>query len=623
MDAVLNLTTPRPLGEILVAQQLITNGQLRHALELQERDGSRLGDILVSQGYIGYLTLYKALARREGLPFVNLLDTPPDLSLLHQQWCRDYMLLRVLPIAMDGDITVIAVCDVSLEVMTWIRSYYGINTRLVITSPIDIRRVVEQHFGTFFEDESRFALWRKEPQASAKDTLYPAQKYGFALCGFVLVALCVLYPAVMLFATLLCAHIAYSISMGFKCFIFRSRPAVSDAVWQERLSRLDSEELPIYSILIPMYREAESLPQMLKAMHAMDYPATKLDIKLILEDDDHEMITAAQALRPNYRFDIVRVPASQPRTKPKACNYSLHFARGKYVTIYDADDIPDPLQLKKAVWQFMYSGHDVVCLQARLNYYNANASWLTQSFSLEYHILFDYLLKGLAYRNIPIPLGGTSNHIHLERLRKLGDWDPYNVTEDADLGIRITAQGLRTQILDSLTLEEAPHTARAWLKQRSRWIKGYMQTWLVHMRSPSVLYRALGFRAFVGFQLFVGLSSLVFLSVPVVWVLSALWWAQPELMISTHAYADSAMYALSILTAGNFLFYIISQWYFTLAAARDSSSKGLLLAALLYPLYLLLHCIASYKALWQLIVKPHYWEKTMHGLYKKTQKNTR
>lgn len=317
--------------------------------------------------------------------------------------------------------------------------------------------------------------------------------------------------------------------------------------------------------------------------------------------------------KPRYQFEIIRVPPGKPRTKPKACNYALRFARGEFITIFDADDRPEPAQLKKAVHAFRTQAPDIVCLQARLNYYNAGDNLLTRFFSLEYTILFRVLLGGLERMGIPIPLGGTSNHIALDRLKSLGEWDPYNVTEDADLGTRLAARGFRTAMLDSYTMEEAPNRIWPWLKQRSRWIKGYMQTWLVHMRDPVHLYRTLGWKSFAGFQCFIGLSTFTFLSAPLVWALSILWFSH-----AGAAYLPAWLGWLSLL---NLCLNIFSHWYFTLYCVRHypNHTRSMAVAALLYPLYLVLHSLASYKALWQLIVNPHFWEKTTHGLARKAE----
>ena len=378
------------------------------------------------------------------------------------------------------------------------------------------------------ETSSRLSLWQTLPQSSARITLLPRHElaaYGL-LC--VAIAFAISKPAATALAVIIFCHIAYGATMLFKCLIFASGTrATRQMNWTKRLASLDERRLPVYTILVPMFRESASLPGLLEAMQNFDYPASKLDIKLLLEADDRETLNAAYALKPRYQFDIIRVPPGQPRTKPKACNYALRFAHGEFVTIFDADDRPEASQLKKAVHAFRSLPAEVVCVQARLNYYNANDNLLTRFFSLEYTILFHFMLYGLERLGIPIPLGGTSNHIALARIRELGEWDPYNVTEDADLGTRLSARGFRTAMLDSYTMEEAPNTVMPWIRQRSRWIKGYMQTWLVHMRHPVQLYRALGPKGFIGFQFFVGLSSFAFLTVPLLWGLSQPVLAEP------------------------------------------------------------------------------------------------
>lgn len=597
-----------PLGERLVAGGLLAREQLEHALALQARDGGRLGDILIGEGMLGYLPLYREVAALEGLPFVDLLREPPQEGLPQENAREDYLRLRVMPWRCEQGEVVVAACEVTLDVMAWLRETYGIHARLAITSPLDVRRTVVRLFGGSLQEDSCLSLWKRAPHASARDTLTKRQRQLLQGFSAAIAVFTLWLPGAAALAFLLLCHTAYAATLLFKCGVYAAglrRPGID---WQARLATLQVQHLPVYTVLIPMYREAESLPDMLAAMQAMDYPAAKLDIKLVLEADDQVTLAEAMRLKPGYRFDIVRVPPCQPRTKPKACNYALRFARGEYVTIYDADDRPDPLQLKKAVWMFRNLPDEVVCLQARLNYYNAEDNLLTRFFSLEYHALFDMQLPGLERLGIPIPLGGTSNHLHLLRLRELGEWDPFNVTEDADLGVRITTQALRTAMLDSDTMEEAPVTVGAWLKQRSRWIKGYMQTWLVHMRKPLALYHRLGMKSFLGFQLFVGLSTFTFLSAPVVWGVSLAWWQAAGELPSW----------LGMLTAGNLALHLGSSWWFTLWAIRGKNpSRAMRRAALLYPLYLVLHSLASYKALWQLAVNPHYWEKTMHGLVRR------
>ena len=235
---------------------------------------------------------------------------------------------------------------------------------------------------------------------------------------------------------------------------------------------------------VPLYREAQVVPQFVQAMLALDYPPEKLQILFLTEEDDAETRNAIRALSLPPHFKILVVPDGKPRTKPRACNYGLMHAQGPYVVIYDAEDIPDPLQLKKAVLTFASHGTDVVCVQAKLNFYNIRQNLLTRWFTAEYSAWFNLILPGLQLAKFSLPLGGTSNHFRAAALRALGAWDAYNVTEDCDLGLRLKRYRMNTVILDSTTLEEANPQLKNWLRQRSRWIKGYMQTYLVHMRNP-------------------------------------------------------------------------------------------------------------------------------------------
>jgi glycosyltransferase XagB len=609
------LLAPSPrLGDLLLKSGIISLGRLQRCLELQEHKGGRLGDILIGENMIGYYDLYRAIAAQLNLPFVDLLKTPPTPHLLHEADISDYLRLQLVPWRSEKDVITIAICDPSNEVMEWIRTHFGNKAQLIITSPLDIRRTIECIFGNSLETSSCMKLWENAPHASARRTLSNPQVHWIGSLLLVTLLGLIHAPAWCILVAIMICQMAYFITMVFKCLVFTasSSPPMSD-FWTKALEKLDTQTLPIYTVLIPMYKEAASLPSLIEVLQKLDYPPHKLDIKLVLESDDLETINAAYALKPSYQFEIIRVPRGVIRTKPKACNYALRFTRGEFITVFDADDHPDPLQLKKAVYMFRHSPPDVVCLQARLNYYNAGENVLTGLFSLEYTILFNFMLPGLERLGMPIPLGGTSNHIARERLLEEGEWDPFNVTEDADLGARFAARGLKTRMLDSITHEEAPSTVNAWIKQRSRWIKGYMQTWLVHMRSPRTLLRTLGWRGFLGFQCFVGLSTFTFLTAPFMWALSLLWVGNVFLL---HEIAIPSW--LVWLTIINIVFNVVGVWCFTANCLPlyRRRSYVLFLATFLYPLYMLLHSIASYKALWQLIFRPHFWEKTTHGLTK-------
>jgi glycosyltransferase XagB len=593
-----------PLGTLLRKQGLVMEDQLRHALAIAQNTRTRLGDVLISEGIIGYPPLYKTLATQYGLPFVDLLKNPPDASLLSIQHVDEYVRLRTLPFARKAGRIQIATAEYSEDAIAFIHKHHGTEVDFFLTSPLDIQRTIQSIFTQTLTHQSTMRLFETSPDASALH-----RKTWGRIFGLILVLSCI---AVALYHhtshTLLyffaACQLLYAATMLFKGIIYTAGLKRQHAPMP--YTHLKDEDLPVYTVLIPMYKETESMPHLLSAMHRMDYPPAKLDIKLVLEEDDDDTLDAAYALHPRYQFDIIRVPASLPRTKPKACNYALRFARGEFVTVYDADDRPDPKQLKKAVAAFRSLPPEFICLQARLNYYNLHDNLLTRLFSLEYAMLFHVLLHGMARLSMPILLGGTSNHIALARLKELGEWDPFNVTEDADLGTRLAARGYKTAMLDSTTMEEAPNTLPAWFRQRARWIKGYIQTWLVHMRRPISLMRTLKVHGFLGFQFFVALSSFSYLTAPLGWLFTGLW------MVDHTHILPPWLYALSIANLGGYIFLHLAT-SLHLAFLYRTQRNHMLITALLYPFYLILHSFASYLALWQLLTNPYGWNKTSHG----------
>jgi cellulose synthase/poly-beta-1,6-N-acetylglucosamine synthase-like glycosyltransferase len=358
-----------------------------------------------------------------------------------------------------------------------------------------------------------------------------------------------------------------------------------------------------------MFREGKMVPGLARALRALDYPLGKLDIKIVLEAGDRETIEAARTLGLEGVFEIILVPPSNPQTKPKACNFALRFARGEYLVIYDAEDRPEPDQLRKVVATFRRSPRNTACLQCRLNYYNAAENWLTRMFTLDYALWFDHVLPGLERLNMPIPLGGTSNHFRTAVLRELHAWDPFNVTEDADLGIRIGQKGYRVGVVDSTTFEEASCQTRNWIRQRSRWIKGYMQTLLVHTRRPLQLIRHAGPLGFLGFVFFIGGTVLTGLLNPIFWALYLCW------LVASIGGFDMLFppillfLALFNLLAGNGAFI-----YLTMLAPIHRRWLELIPYSLTVFGYWVLMSIAAYKALYQLLRDPFFWEKTHHGV---------
>ena len=376
---------------------------------------------------------------------------------------------------------------------------------------------------------------------------------------------------------------------------------------------IPDEQLPRYTILLPAYNEPDIVHELLVGIGRLDYPRDKLQVLLVLEDDDDDTLTALDGANlEEFGVTLVRVPPSQPRTKPKACNYALQNIEitGEFVTIYDAEDRPDPLQLRRVVHVFTESvDSTLVCIQCRLGYFNERQNLLTRWFAIEYEHWFHYMLPELGRRGCALPLGGTSNHIRFQLLMDLGGWDAYNVTEDADLGIRLGRQGYRTAVVDSVTLEEATSDAINWLRQRSRWYKGYLQTFLVHFRGPRELVQHVGLLPAVRI-------AAVTAGMPIANMVNLLFWWGIWLWYAGKPDWESALfpppvYYVCLIT---FMLGNAATIFVTVFLLRADHKSYLLPAALLLPGYWLLQSLGAIKGLYQLIARPSYWEKTVHGL---------
>ena len=462
-------------------------------------------------------------------------------------------------------------------------------------------------------DRSINGLRDDDPLNSASVPIMGWQKAALAAVGVVIVGCGIWSPMGTVVVLIGICTLGYVATMADRVMIFRkgleSRPIV---VSDEEARAIPDVDLPPYTILVPAYNEPEVVDDLIGAMAALEYPKEKLQVLLLLEADDDVTIAAARRCAEVDAITIVLVPPAEPRTKPKACNYGLHFATGEVVTIYDAEDLPEPLQLRRVVAAFARLPEDVACIQAKLAYHNGHQNLLTGWFTAEYGLWFGYLLPGLMSTESPIPLGGTSNHLKHPVLDKIGAWDPHNVTEDADLGLRISASGYRTAVVESTTLEEANSDPINWIRQRSRWYKGYLQTWLVHMRRPRQLLQTIGWRSFIRFNLVLAGTPIIAVLNLMFWLITAMWFlGQPEVI---GAVFPRYIYfpALAALIFGNF-----ATIYMNLISLREDDRPDLLVPALTVPLFWLMMSIAAAKGTYQLIRQPSYWEKTFHGLSEK------
>jgi len=493
-----------------------------------------------------------------------------------------------------------------------------------LVSPTTVRNIFQFRFSNELLSYAGEALAINAPLSCAKSGLSGFQIIGIlGLVGLSLYGFWV-SPQISLYALSACFTLFFFCLIVFRLIIALRFRSISKLFMPSTLPLPRNHPvLPIYTLLVPLFRETAVLPQLIAALEELDYPKAKLDIKLLLEEIDTKTIEAVNTMNLPPYFHVVIVPDSQPRTKPKALNYGLQLAQGDFVVIYDAEDIPEPNQLRQALEIFENSPSNCAVIQAKLNFYNQKQNWLTKQFTMEYSSLFDGVLPAYFKFSIPLPLGGTSNHFRTEVLHTVGAWDPYNVTEDADLGMRLYRHGYRADLLGSTTYEEACSQFSSWLYQRTRWLKGWMQTYYVHMRQPFTLWRELGTWKFIGFQLVIGAPIFSALVHPIflgflVW--SFLFKGMPFFEFPN--FYDSWLlnlpqnWPLNWPLWGLALFNLIVGYFATMwlgsQALHFRKLSGFIFTITTLPLYWLLISFATYRALFQLIHAPFYWEKTDH-----------
>ncbi|MFD1719538.1 glycosyltransferase [Georgenia deserti] len=626
------------IGDILVDRGLATPEQIEDALARQRSEGGTLGQQLVTAGVLTRLELYGALADQWDAPLVDLVADPPQRDLVTRQpysriLNQGWVAWRGDPV---GELTVATTVAPTETLRSQIQEEFPqADVRLVTTTDWDLWRAVEASHRQELLYLSQDKLSVDDPNASARSGLRLWQNAGPIVLMVALLGWIVLQPLTAFAAILTAANAIFLLSIVFKTISgilapLRAYRRNRDRLWemQERERRgldplwhhdRDDAELPVYTVLMPVFHEANIVEKLVTNIGALDYPKSKLDVLLLLEESDTETIERARAMRPPAYVRLVVVPPGRPQTKPRACNYGLAFARGEYVVIYDAEDQPHPDQLRKAVAAFdrdriereVLGRRDqkpLACVQASLTYFNADYNVLTRMFATEYAHWFEAMLPGMDNTKIPIPLGGTSNHFHTERLRELGAWDPWNVTEDADLGLRASVKGYRASVIDSSTAEEATSRTGAWIRQRTRWIKGYIVTSAVNTRHPVQFARRVGVRGVIGMIGLIMATPLAFLFYPISLAFTALTYIGVQ-FIGLPMPAPVVLVSIVTFVVGNAAMIVSA---FLAATWRYNWRIGAF--AVFSNVYWLLHGWAAWRALFQVLRDPHTWEKTPHGL---------
>ena len=572
--------------------------------------GTSFVEELLASGCVPEVRLFQAIADELGVTFMAAVD---PASILADEKRRLASLglrrgLRMVRMHDAGGAGVHLVADPAID-LTRLRWHLArtphLRASLRIAPPSALRAAVLARSSPRLLFDAQHRLHLHSPEFSARTVLSAWQGASAATCALVLLFSAWLAP----FATMLAVHCVASV--GFlACVALRFLAWTSaEPLRLRRLRPVDPARQPVYSVLVALYREKEIVPQLLAALGRLQWPRARLEIKLVCEADDDETLQALRAHRLPPGMELVLVPPGLPRTKPKALAYALPLCSGEFVTLYDAEDRPDPLQLVEAWQRFCEEPDDLACLQAPLVVTNGGAGALASMFSFEYAALFRGLLPWLAGRMLVLPLGGTSNHFRRAALDAVGGWDGYNVTEDAELGVRLARYGYRTGILSRPTYEDGPETLAVWLPQRIRWFKGWIQTWLVHMREPAALWRELGPASFLAMQIMalgMVLSALMhpLFAGSVLYALARLAWAGG---IAGHEVAVAAI-GLANIAVGYAAFIVLG-----LTTLTPAEKTRPLTFVALTPLYWLLLSAAAWAALWEIYRRPHHWSKTPHA----------
>ena len=595
-----------PLGTILLRRGAIHAADLVRALELQSRKQARLGDILRAHGMASEEDIVAALAEQFGTTIVDTRQGRPDPRLIDRLGPRRCLQIGCLPWSRAGAVTVVgtATPDAFETHRPELEARLGPVVMAVLPE-------AELHRALLRSRQSALRLMAETCVAATESCrMWDARRFSrrILLAALLLGLSAAIAPGVTFFAVfavvllfLLAGNLMKLAATIAQLRALRRGPSQSRPAPQSRK--------PTLSIMVPLFREPDIAPRLVKRLGALTYPRELLDVMLVVEEDDQLTRAALAGTRLPDWMRVIPVPNAPLRTKPRALNYALNFARGSIIGVYDAEDAPAPDQLLRVIEVFDAGGPSLACVQGILDYVNPRTNWLSRCFTIEYAAWFRLILPGLARLGLVVPLGGTTLFFRRAILEELGGWDAHNVTEDADLGLRLARHGYRTDLVASVTLEEANCRVWPWIKQRSRWLKGYGMTYAVHMRDPGLLWRQLGPWKFAGVQvLFLG-TLIQFLFAPILWSFWLL------LFGFGHPFATEMTSRSADTVAVLFLGIEVMSLAINILALQGTQHRFLRIWALSLHLYFPLAVVAAWKGCWELVAKPFYWDKTTHGLH--------
>ncbi|ABL70258.1 glycosyltransferase family 2 protein [Paracoccus denitrificans] len=622
-ETVVSARDLRPLGQILIEDGAVDPRNLFKALVMRQRQSARLGEILLANGWVREEALIRALSRQWRASVLDLKALPPDPRLVDAMGAQLCLAEGAVPWRRVGGVTFIATArpEGFQALQDRLPQDFGA-VRMLLCSENAAREAILAL--------RRTALIRQaETRVPAHESCRTRNERRFGRIAVILIAATVLgllLAPIAVIALLtgwtvltLIASAALKL-LSFAAILRRHRRDRTKAEAMARDAIPPPEmtaPLPVISVMVPLFAEADIAEKLIGRLSRLDYPRELMDILIVVEETDSVTCAALEDARLPRWLRVVKVPDGPVRTKPRALNYALNFCRGSIIGVWDAEDRPEPGQLLKVARGFHFAPPEVVCLQGVLDYYNPRTNWLARAFTIEYASWFRGTLAGAAALDLVVPLGGTTLFFRREALEEVGAWDAWNVTEDADLGVRLTRRGYRTRMLDTVTHEEANCRLIPWVKQRSRWLKGFAMTWGVHMRDPVALWRDLGARRFIGLQVQLFASVSQYLLAPVLWSFWLLSLGLPHPMrgmLSGMLGGNAIAILFTLFVASELLNIAIGLW-----AVRGRGHRHLLPWVPTLHLYFPLGCLAAWKAIYEVVAKPFYWDKTQHGIFEAGQ----
>ncbi|WP_245410997.1 glycosyltransferase family 2 protein [Microvirga flavescens] len=588
---------PTEIG--FLAAHGVPSGLLQDAATIAAITGVSADRVLIAHGLVTEEAFYRALAHELGVPFISHPKVSPKASYPHS------ILSGIVPLAQVAPAYALTPRGSQIAQLLHMRPSRG--RPIALTTSSALMRAVFAIQRKGIAHQAAHGLSARYAHLSNHVDIGAPQIALLSLAAFAVSFTLVAASerAVMALASLMSPLFFGNVTLRLAAAFLPS--STSSSLLEHAVP---DAQLPTYTVIAALYREECVAPRLVSALSRLDYPPEKLDIKLVLEEDDAQTRAVLEALDLPGFMEVIIAPPGAPRTKPRALNVALPLARGALTVLYDAEDVPEPNQLRLAAAAFARASAETACFQAHLTIDNTKDNWLTRLFTLEYAILFDVINPGLVEVGCPIPLGGTSNHFRTEALRKVGGWDAWNVTEDADLGIRLARFGMRVGDLPSSTLEEAPSTLSAWMLQRTRWMKGFIQTCYCHSRNPWRIFRELGPWRFIGTLIVSAGTVVTAFGYPLFMALALNAWLNDP-----GVYSDTIwIAALEAWSSTLFLVGLMAIAIPALVAIKRRRLWGLLPWVPLLPVYYLFISLAAWRSLWELVSAPFQWNKTRHGL---------